>query len=226
MQLSLSTRRRFGLAAAAASLLGLVYWPFHALAYFATEDGSEDKGVLPWDGGAADLLDPALAWSDADTVYVTFGKVTTVVVAGFLLGLLALHARQAGRSALERWGFRVALAGTSVLLVGTVVEYWAEAVEAGFVIAGPGLLIMLVGLTLFGAGSLRAGVAPRAGALLVALSLPLVALATVLLGHLSAGLIPLDVAWLLLGGWLWREAREASSLGAEEPATGYRGSPT
>jgi hypothetical protein len=43
---------------------------------------------------------------------------------------------------------------------------------------------------------------PRFAAWLLALSIPLVFGMTALLGHLSAGLIPLDLVGILLGLWL------------------------
>lgn len=79
----------------------------------------------------------------------------------------------------------------------------------GFAISAPGLVILLVGSTLFGIGLLRARAAPPAGPWLLALSIPLVLACTILIGHLSAGLIPLDLAWIALGWWAWSLARAA-----------------
>lgn len=213
-EISFAAQRRLGLTAAVTSVLGILYWPFHAVAYFQTEDGRESKGALPWDGAARDTLGPAIDWSDVDTVYVTYGKVTLVLLLGFLLGLLALHARQAqAGEKLERWGFRIALLGNAIAAVGAFVEYWLEQVDAGFAVGAPGVLLLLVGSTLFGVGTLRAEIAPRVGAWLLILSIPLLIAVTALLGHLSAGLVPLDVAWLVLGGWLWRSAPDAQGAG-------------
>jgi hypothetical protein len=148
-------------------------------------------------------LEPLLDWSSPDTVYVTYGKIILVPLIGFLLGLLAVHAAQRPIAAgLERWGFRIALVGNVVAIVGTLVEYWLEEVDLGFAIGAPGLLVLLVGSTLFGIATLRARSAARAGAWLLALSLPLLLTCTLLIGHLSAGLVPLDLAWIALGWWV------------------------
>jgi hypothetical protein len=89
------------------------------------------------------------------------------------------------------------------VIVGTVIEYWLQQVDLGFAIGAPGLLILLVGSTLLGIGMLRARAAPRVGSWLLALSIPLVLAYTILIGHLSAGLIPFDFAWIVLGWWAW-----------------------
>ena len=194
-----------GLAAVAGGVVGILYFPLHSLAYFASEGGSE--GVVKWADSGRDLLGPLLEWDSADTVYRTYGKVYLVVVLAFLLGLVALRGRRAGEAeGLERWSFRVALAGYALLVVGAVVEYWTPYLDFGFLaFTGPGVLLGLIGSTLLGITLLRRDAAPRAGAWLLALSIPLVFGLTALIGHLSAGLVPLDLAWIVLGWWLWSE---------------------
>jgi hypothetical protein len=70
---------------------------------------------------------------------------------------------------LERWGFRVSFLATALLVIGAFGAYWLELTEvffAGFLL--PGLLLLAVGSPVFGVGTWQAGVAPRAGALLLA----------------------------------------------------------
>ena len=128
-----------------------------------------------------------------------------MVVLGFLLGLVALLARRAGEvRALERWASRIALVGYALLVVGAVVEYWTPYLDFGFMaFSGPGVLVGLLGSSLLGIALLRRKAVPRGGAWLLALSIPLLFAMLVLVGHLSGGLLPLDLAWLLIGWWLW-----------------------
>lgn len=200
---SLATQRRTGLAAIAGGVVGILYFPLHSLAYFATEDGTE--GVIKWKGLGRDPLEPLLDWGSADTVYRTWGKVGFVVVLGFALGVLGLWLRHRGEArGLERWAFRIALVGYFVVLVGFFTEYWTPYLDFGFnAFTGPGMLVTLIGSTLLGIAFLRRRAVPRAAAWLLALSIPLVFGVTVLFGHLSAGLVPLDVSWILLGSWVW-----------------------
>lgn len=131
-----------------------------------------------------------------------------VPAAGFLLGLLAVRATlPAMTERLARWGFWIAFAGNVLALVGLVIEYWLEQVDLGFAIDGPGLLMLLAGSTMLGIGMLHERAAPRVGAWLLALAIPLVLACTLLIGHLSAGLIPLDLAWIVLGWWAWSHGR-------------------
>ena len=201
--MSLATQRWTGLAAIAGGVVGILYFPLHSLAYFATEDGTE--GVIKWKDFGRDLLEPLLDWDSADTVYRTWGKVGLVVVLGFALGVLGLWMRRHLEArGLERWAFRIALVGYFVVLVGFFTEYWTPYLDFGFnAFTGPGMLVTLIGSTLLGIAFLRRRVVPSAAAWVLALSIPLVFGATVLLGHLSAGLVPLDVAWILLGLWVW-----------------------
>lgn len=162
-----------GLAAACGGVIGLVYFPLHTLAYFATEDGRDSQGAVKWADFGRDLLEPLLDWGSADTVYRTYGKVYVVVILGLVLGLLALWSRrQGGENGLERWGFRTALVGYPLALLGAIVEYWTP---------------------------------------YLALSIPLGLILTAANGHLSAGLLPLDLGWIALGWWLWSESAGKSS---------------
>ena len=199
-----------------AGVVGLLYWPLHSLAYFATDDGRDSEGVLRPTEWLQKPLEPLLDWSSPDTVYVTYGTLAMIPAVGFLLGLLAVHATPPeATTRLERWGFRIALVGNLVAILGILVEYWLQQVDVGFAISGPGLAILLVGSTLFGIGRLRVDAAPRAGAWLLALSIPLLLGCTVLIGHLSTGLIPLDLAWISLGWWAWSLARGSDSYVVE-----------
>jgi hypothetical protein len=98
-----------GLAALLGGILGIVYAPFYALAYFATEDGassSESEFASQWAGALRPVLKPFLEFAAPNTVYLTYGKTMTFVTLGWMAAMLLLHARHSapGRR-LERWGF-------------------------------------------------------------------------------------------------------------------------
>ena len=59
-----------------------------------------------------------LTFASADVVRVSYSKLWLLVWAGMLAGLVGLHARHTGRAGrLERWGFRVSLAGLVLLVI-------------------------------------------------------------------------------------------------------------
>ena len=65
---------------------------------------------------------------------------------------------------------------------------------------------MMFGSLLFGIGTLRARMAPRLGGWLLTIGgFPGIVVMTVLVGHLSGGLLLLDFAWVVLGYALWRK---------------------
>jgi peptidoglycan/LPS O-acetylase OafA/YrhL len=125
-----------------------------------------------------------------------------------LAGVLALHSRQGAHGGrLEKWGFRVLLVGTVLGTVGSFGEYYTPNLEFFFVaFAPPGFLLMMFGSLLFGIGTLRARMAPRLGGWLLTIGgFPGIVVMTVLVGHLSGGLLLLDFAWVVLGYALWRK---------------------
>ncbi len=201
-----------GLVAMLGGIVGILYSPFYALAYFATEEGAsslEAPLATAWAGAVRPILEPFLTFAPPEVVYLTYGKSFSFVVVGWMAGLLALHARQATHAGrLERWGFRVAFAGTVLGLLGSIGVYWIwGAIDLLFLsFMVPALLLFSIGFPLFGAGTLRTKVAPRLGAwLLIVGGLPGIFLLTFLLGQLTMGLLLLNLAWVVLGYTLWSE---------------------
>jgi len=200
--------RSAGLAAMAGGALGLLNAPLYSLAYFATDDGApsaESASVQAWAEPARELLAPLLSFASPDTVYLTYGKLFLFVWIGMLAGLVGLHARHAGHAGrLERWGFRTSLVGLLLLVIGAFGAYWLELVETSFAaFLVPGLVLLTFGATLFGLGTWRADVAPRAGAaLLIVGGFPGTFLISEL-ATLGGGLVLLYLAWLVLGHSLW-----------------------
>ena len=180
--------------------------PLNDLAWFATEDGSE--GVIKWADAGWDLLEPLLDWSDPDTVYRTWGKVVAALGPAWVAGFFALRARRAGEATgVERWGLRIGAVGYPLLALGVVAEYWGPEswLDPSFLFLSlPGLLITMVGSTLLGIGLVRRGPVPGLSAWILALAIPLTLGTTALTGHLSSGAIPLSIAWISVGVWLFR----------------------
>jgi hypothetical protein len=202
--------RLTGLAAVAGGALGVLVSPLYSLAYFATEAGAsfaESAVVQAWAEPARDLLNPLLTFASPDDVYLTYGKLFLVVWMGMLAGLIGLHARHAGRGGrLERWGFRASFLGLLLLVIGAFGAYWLGLVDASFAaFIVPGLLLLVLGSSIFGLGTWRAGVAPRAGALLLVLGGPGVLVISEL-ATLGGGLVLLYLAWVVLGRALWSES--------------------
>lgn len=222
---SLNWIRWGGLAALVGGIAGILYSPFYALAYFATEDGAaslEAPWVAAWAGAVRPILEPFLTFAPPEVVYLTYGKFFSLMILGWLAGLMALHARQAASAGrLEKWGFRVAFAGTVLGTLGSIGVYWIESVWWGAVdfsflaFMVPALLLFNAGFPLFGVGTLRAKVAPRLGAWLLTVGgFPGILLLTFLMGQLTLGLLLLNLAWVVLGCVLWSE----SSASVKRPA--------
>lgn len=199
--------RPLGAAAVVGGVVGILYFPLHSLAYFATEDGGDSQGALGWADSARDLLEPLLDWDTADTVYRTWGKLGLVAVLGLALGLVGLwSSRRQPAGPSERWGFRIALVGYWLVVVGFITEYWTPYLDFGFnAFTGPGTLVALVGSTILGIALLRRRSPLGPARSLLALAIPLTFAMVALFGHLSAGLVPLELAWILVGLRLLRE---------------------
>jgi hypothetical protein len=219
-------RRWGGLAAVLSGIVGILYFPFHATAYFATADGAESLNnplVSAWSGAFRKLAEPLLSFSTPDRVYVAYGKVALFVLLGFLAGLVVLHRQQAARAGrLEHWGFRIALIGNILMIMGAFGEYYTKALGSSFLFLSlPGVLLYMIGISLFGIGTLRAYTNPRIGAwLLIIGGFPGLALLTYLvIGHFSGGILLLDIAWIVLSQSLWsgERASAAQELAHSQP---------
>jgi hypothetical protein len=199
-----------GLAALVGGTLGILIPPFLSVAWFATKGGAdslENPFVAVWVEPFAQIFSPLLTFASPDTVYRTYGALALFIFLGFLAGLLALHARQASHAGgLEKWSFRVALVGTVLTGMGVLGVFWVGAMVdfSFFAFLVPGQLLMTVGWTLFGIGTLKARVAPRLGAwLLIVGGLGFYVITDLLGQHNSMGWMLVAVAWIVLGYALW-----------------------
>ena len=211
--LSSSKVRACGLAAMIGSVVGILFFPLNALAYFATPDGA--ASAKPWARVVRPLVEPLLTFAPPQVVYHTYGKLYLVLFLGFLAGTLGLHAcqRAAGSSRAgrrERWGYWLTLVALVLLILGAIGDhwvgpYWPALIDAAYLgLAIPGVLLLMVGTPLFGIGTLRAKVAPRLGAWLLILGgFPGLIVLSMVTGNWAGGLVPFDLAWLIIGYFLW-----------------------
>jgi hypothetical protein len=228
--------RLTGLAAMVGGVLGLLNAPLYSLAYFATDAGApsaESSWAQAWAEPARDLLDPLLTFASPDDVYLTYGKLFMFVWMGMLAGLVGLHARHAGEGGrLERWGFRASFVGSLLLTIGAFGAYWLGFVDASFVaLLVPGLFLLTFGAAIFGLGTWRAGVAPRAGALLLVVGGFPGAFLISEIATLGGGLVLLYLAWVVLGQALWSEparrtAQHTASPGRRAQSDGFESGST
>lgn len=222
-----ATAGRVGRYAWAMAWVGLVVGQLHALARFATADGRADL-ELPltraWAEPAAELFAPLLEWGDEDLVYVTYGKVWFPVFVGFTLAAFAVHRRRsAARSlgGLERWTWRVVLAGYVAACVGVFLDYWTQwsgeynvLFEVGWVVTLPAFLLTVVGSTVLGATLLVRGFRPWFPALLLAGTFPLAFLVILQVTSMGSAALPIMFAFGLLGRRLGAETASSQNVTA------------
>lgn len=137
---------------------------------------------------------------------------TGLALAGTLVGLLGLHARQAASyGMLGTVGFLAALVGTILVLANVLLIRAAERNLLDLLLL-LGLVGMLLGFVLLGIATLRAGLLPQWVGVVLILVLPVSAL----LGDYGGGLV-LGIVWLALG-YILLAARTLGSRGLGEPS--------
>lgn len=160
------------------SLATLVIGQLHALARFQTEDGKSDLD-LPltgaWAEPATDFFEPLLDWAGPDTVYLTYGKWWTVAL-GVMVAAAIVVARLRQPYGAEKWGWRLFIAGYSLLTLGVTAYYWGQWTaynvleDIGLWAQLPAALVGTIGATVLGVALLRRGARPRVAAVLLLLS--------------------------------------------------------
>lgn len=213
---------RLATYALTAVAIAAVTSPLLALAWFATGDGAETAAtgtVAAWTGVVRPALGPLLTFAAPDVVYATYTLVMAAVVPAIPLTALAARSQRTGaRTAVERWGWRIAVTGYVLLSAALAVAALlflvsAEALANIAYLAGmlPGMLLTLVGSTTLGVALVRDGFRPRAAAWLLVLAVPLWVVGGFVLGHNSLGLLPLFLAWALIAARWGRETGSAAS---------------
>ena len=191
--------------------------PLHGVAYLRTLDG--EPGAVDWGPGAYRLAPSLWDWGERQSVYLTYGKVTSVLLVVSLLGLVALHRRQSHPQArFERWAFRVFGVGYTFMAIGAIAEYYTPFLEEAFLfIAIPGLLLTLLGGLAFGIASSRVNVLSQPLSWYLAFSfLPGVPLLVAVLGHIPVGFSLVMVALIIIGLKLSGETPESGGTPAAQ----------
>lgn len=203
-----TTIRWCGIAAALTAAAGLLVAPLHALARYATADGSSDLEsglVRAWAEPATEAAGPLVTFASADTVYLTYGKFWPLALAAVLACAIAVRSqRPAATSAAERWGWRLSLSGYALAALGTFLSYWTPLLDQGYIFVGvPGMLLAVIGSTILGAVFVRRAAGPAATRWLLLLMLPL-QVSISLVGSAGMSTLPLLAAWGIAGLRLWR----------------------
>lgn len=209
--------RLIGLYSVVAAAVAVVVSPLLSLSYFATSGGVKELDsatVSAWAVPGRRLAGGLLTWASPDRVYGTYWLVFWILFAAVFFCARAVHGRRPADSGrLERWGWRLALAGYLLGAVGSVsalailVDGSAEnvVIDVAFVaLMIPAIAIDAIGSTMLGIALLRNGYRPRITAWLLVLALPSIAGLSVVLGNFSLGLLPVLLAWAASGRRLWR----------------------
>jgi len=189
-----------GFVAMVGGVLAVVLTLPFAAAYFQAYPGFD---VPPfWLSAVRSGFEPLLTFDSPTRLYSTYGRIFEVVYLLILPGVVGLHAIQREASGrFERWAFGVLVSGLVTSFVGVAGDYWADGM--GFGIELVGLLVLLVGTTLFGIATLRAKQVPTWSAWLLIIAGPGAIVATWVIGHLPSGPTFLFAcSWVVLGGIL------------------------
>lgn len=213
-----------GLAAMLGGVLAIILTPFATFAGWMAGP-AHTYPEMQWARLIEPLVTPFLGFGTPGEVYATYGKIFFLIYLLFLIGLLGLHARLAGRAGRsERRGFRVALIGLVMNLIGNIGDYWLGKEILHQPLWGMtftigtmlGTLVYVIGSVLLGISILRTSVLPRwsGWVLIIAPTLGIV-LGLWQVKHLPSALVlPVGLGWMLLGFVLWS--------GKDEPGGGER----
>lgn len=193
----LLSARSLGVLAMAAGALGILYTPFYAAAYLAT---SPDRPLVPWDEALRGAVPAAFDFAAPHDVYVTYGRIFPLVVAGLLAGMWALRGFHGPAPARLLRASYYGLVGTqSVLVVGVVVEFYTPYLSEAFLVVFPAVMLGLVSYILYGIASLRARTLPRSASWMLIAGAALVVPLVALFGHIPMALYGLYAAWIRVG---------------------------
>jgi hypothetical protein len=200
-------RRRAGLVAVLTALAFPVVGVLHSLARFAiAPEDLESAAAAAWNGPGRAVAGPLLTFGSPEWVYITYGRVASVLLAGLLAGVWAARGLRPNRvGGVERWAWRLLLASYGLMVLGATVSYWLTLVDEGFVLVVPGGLMVLVSSTVLGVLLVRAGSRPRLTSWLV-LGAPVLVLAASSAVSLGAAFVSQAVAWGLAGWRVWLSA--------------------
>lgn len=202
-----------GLAAVLSGVLAIILTPFATFAGWMAGPGHTYPDMR-WALLIEPLVIPFLGFGPREEVYATYGKMFFPIYLLFMIGLVSLHARIAGRAGRsEVRGFRVALIGLVMNLIGNIGDYWLGKEVLHQPLWGMtfaigtmlGTLVYVIGSVLLGISILRTSALPRwsGWVLIIAPTLGIV-LGLWQVKHLPSALVlPVGLGWMLLGFALW-----------------------
>jgi len=197
MDITTSAARRISTTAWVMAALGTVVGQIHALARAQAHphDFEESPLARAWGEPATRALRPLLNWSDAQTVYLTYGKIWIPVTAAFTAAAYLVYSRRRPTGA-ERWLWRAALVGYVLMTLSVMGDYLTPWMDQMFVVTiGAMLLIGLGGIPL-GIVMLLNDFRPRVTPVLLIIFIPfLFAVTTVT--SLGSALLPLMWGWAI-----------------------------
>jgi hypothetical protein len=210
MSVPVNSTRRAGMIVLVGAIIGIGVSLLLNAAYSLTPDGA-DLAIPPWQPALERAAGPALTFAPPVEVYHLYGRVVLLVIAAFMVGLHGLYANQRAvfdgkPPRLQVWGYRLAMAGLAMNLIGNLGDYWVSVGEtinfvAFLVGTFVGLLLQMAGLALLAVGGLRGASMPKPVAWALILVFPLaVALLLAGMNNLpSAPLLALSLAWAITG---------------------------
>jgi hypothetical protein len=210
MSETLKVNRQAGMIVLIGAIIGVVVSLLLNAAYSSTPDGA-DLLVPPWQPALERITGPLLTFAPAIEVYHLYGRFVLLVLAAFLIGLFGLYAKQRAIFGGEPprlliWGYRLAMTGLVLNLIGNIGDYWVSVTETVDLIAFVGgtvvgLLLIAIGLILLGIGGLRSASLPRPVAWTLILWFPfsIVLLLVGMVNLPSAQLLALSLAWTITG---------------------------
>ncbi len=219
MDISPTAARFIAKATWIAAWVSLALAPIHALARFATVDGSEDleSGIVRgWAVPAADRASSLLNWSDPDTVYLSYGKVWVPIVALALAAAYVVRDNRGDVTRSERWAWRLSFVAMWMMTLGAIGSYFGSLFDrrlvdgAAGVLSFPAVLLSFVAFTWLGIVLLRRRFRPLATAVLLTGWIPAVIVLSSLIA-LGAALIPFVWAYALACRAAVAEADAATS---------------
>lgn len=150
--------RRYGVAAIAGGVMGILLTPVITFAGWMAGPASDPPPML-WARMLQPVVMPLIELGTAERAIYLYGKMFFPVYVLFLLGLLGLHLLLSGRAGRSsEWGFRLALVGLTLNLLGNIGDYWLGAFESLELVKGIGYMIgTLLGTLIYTVGSVLLG---------------------------------------------------------------------
>ena len=216
--------RRYGFAALLGGVMGILLTPVLTFAGWISGPAGEPPPML-WARALQPVVMRLIGFGTAERAIYLYGKMVFPIYALFVLGLFGLHLLLSGRAGrVGEWGFRLALVGLILNLLGNIGDYWLGASEALEVVAGLGFMVgTMLGTLIYTSGSVLLGWAVLRRDILpswvgwVLILTPLLGISMLFWGvHYTPAnfLLGNSICWLLLGWMLMSKGTSLSGASA------------